>query len=828
MSNLVIITCSSSSIVASTRYHHHYHKLLSHKQQPPFLPLHNFIFFSLSKPASLNPPSSSSSSSAPLISPHLYPLTFDSTNTDIKLYAEVGTKLVEDGRFEDFGMVVNSVLSYGVNESLAFGKLLNSETVVSGIVKGLNERRVKDVVGFLGSLSQLHVDLLGMFDGSAMELLKRECLRIVSTGYLLEAVELLEALAGFEFSIKDLIKPSDIIRISVNKRSPGLAVRYASLLPHAEILFCMIIKEFGKRTDLASAVKVFEASKQMVSGHNMYVYRTVIDVCGLCGDFYKSRLIYEDLLLQKVTPNIYVFNSLMNVNAHDLTYTMEVYKQMKNLGVEADMTSYNILLKACCLSGRVDVAQDIYREVQNLESIGALKIDVFTYSTIIKVFADAKLWQMAIKIKEDMLSAGVTPNTVTWSSLISACANAGLVDQATRLFEEMLMAGSQPNSQCFNTLLHACVEGCQYDRAFRLFYTWKSNGSPENFIDDPIANEDEISSVRYTDEDSSLSTSQIFTASRHMSVAKGIPFRPTTTTYNILLKACGTDFYRAKALMDEMRSLGLSPNHISFSILIDICGGAGNIEGALQLLKTMVDIGIKPDVIAYTTAIKVTYNTLLRARSTYGSLQEVQQCLALYQDMRKAGHKPNDYYLKLLIEEWCEGVIQESSQQGESDSPKADIGETRSLLLERVATHLRKNTTKSLAVDIQGLTKVEARLVVLAVLRMLRENYKSGYPIKDDLVVIIGITKVGVEYTVKDAITKLLKKELGLEVTAVKPSVTVDRTHNDGSGSDLVSNSRGAKISELPNNPNNPARRPAVLQRLMVSKKSLNYWLQRR
>lgn len=769
----------------------------------------------------------------------------------------MGSKLVEDGRLEDFGMVVESVLSSGVNDGrLNFGKLLDSKLVVSGIIKGLNEGRIKDVIGLLGYLSQLHVDVLGMFDGSDMELLKSQCFRIVNDGNLRKAVELMETLAGFEFIIKHLIKPSDVIRIAVNRRSPSLAVRYASLLPHAEILFCTIIKEFGKKSDLVSAVEVFEASKQKLNGHNMYVYRTVIDVCGLCGDCYKSRLIYEDLLVQKVTPNIYVFNSLMNVNAHDLTYTMEMYKQMQNLGVQADMTSYNILLKACCLAGRVDLAQDIYREVQHLESTGALRIDVFTYSTIIKVFADAKLWQMAIKIKEDMLSAGVTPNTVTWSSLISSCANTGLVDQATQLLEEMLMAGSQPNSQCFNTLLHACVAGCQYDRAFRLFYTWKSSDSPENFIEDPSANEEETSGALCTDEYSSSITSHSMAASRPFSVAKSIPFSPTTTTYNILMKACGTDFYRAKALMDEMRLLGLSPNHISFSILIDICGGVGNVEGALQLLKTMIDIGIRPDVIAYTTAIKVcvenknlnmafslfsemkqhrikpnlvTYNTLLKARSTYGSLQEVQHCLTVYQDMRKAGHKPNDYYLKLLLEEWCEGAIEEKNQLGQSGSHnKADIGETRSLLLERVATHLRKNTTKSLAVDVQGLTKVEARLVVLAVLRMLKENYKSGYSIEDDLVVILGIIKVGVECAVKDAITKLLKKELGLEVITEKPSMTVDRTLDNEGASNLVSNSRGFGMRGLHNSLNTPSRRPATLQRLVVTWKSLNQWLRRR
>ena len=134
----------------------------------------------------------------------------------------------------------------------------------------------------------------------------------------------------------------------------------------------------------------------------------------------------------------------------------------------------------------------------------------------------------------------------------------------------------------------------------------------------------------------------------------------------------------------------------------------------------------------------MTYNTLLRARSQYGSLQEVQQCLAIYQDMRKAGYvvtkicvlvcylshrfnhlsphglitilffryKPNDFYLKLLIEEWCEGVIQQNKQnKGQIASDRASLG-PQSLLLEKVAEHLQDSNAESLSIDIRGLTKV--------------------------------------------------------------------------------------------------------------------------
>lgn len=189
---------------------------------------------------------------------------------------------------------------------------------------------------------------------------------------------------------------------------------------------------------------------------------------------------------------------------------------------------------------------------------------------------------MALQIKDDMLRAGVTPNTVTWSSLISACAKAGLVEQAIQLFEEMLLAGCEPNSQCCNILLHACVEACQYDRAFRLFQAWKDRKVTKTSSRDHGSRKQNLSSMVRQKENSSHTTENA-PKTRHMSFVGRYPFSPTTSTYNILMKACGTDYHRAKALMEEMKAVGLTPNHISWSILIDLCGGSGNVKGALQV-----------------------------------------------------------------------------------------------------------------------------------------------------------------------------------------------------------------------------------------------------
>ncbi|GAB2272407.1 hypothetical protein Dimus_007232 [Dionaea muscipula] len=851
---LHIVVAAASSTTTSTATLNPHHSLFKLNHHPTSFSIFNPISISLSLFLSKHSSPSSSRCSCPTTtipeSPPL-PLSISSfpSNPEVEKHrnslsycAHVASKLVEDGRFEDFEKVLESVLSDGVIEPFDFGELLDLKLVSGGIVKGLREGRIQGVVGFLGSFRGLGVDIVGLFHGPAMELLGRECRRIVRDGNLEEVVEIMETLAGFGFPIRQLVKLNDLITRCLDKRSPDIAVRYAGLLPHPSKVVCTIIQGFGKRKDLLSALTAFETSEKM--GHiNMYVYRAIIDVCGLCSDCLKSRSIYEDLLAREITPNIYVLNSLMNVNAHDVNYTMGVYKKMQNLGVIPDMASYNILLKSCCLAGRVDLAQDIYKDVQLLESTGALKLDLFTYSTIVKIFADAKLWQMALKIKEDMLSAGVTPNMVTWSSLINACANAGVFYQATQLFEEMLLAGCEPNTQCFNTLLNAYVEASLYDQAFRLFHAWKSNGSK-------ASSGDVLLGVAHIGEDHVTSMPYNSSASLHLTFTKSIPFRPTTSTYNILMKACGRDYYRARALMDDMKIFGLSPNHISWSTLINICGEAGDVEGALQFLNSMRDNGIIPDVVAYTTAIKVcvgsknlktafrlfaemkknqiqpnlvTYNTLLRARTRYGTLHQVQQCLAIYLDKRKAGYRSNDYYLKQLIEEWCEGVLQSSNPKANQHKRGTRVYShgQESPLLERVAMHLQKDSTESMAIDIQGLTRVESRIVVLAVLRMIKEKHALGHTIKDDLIIILGAREVCPE--LRDTVTDLLKDELGLGVIPVKPRVAFGSTGADSETHDVI------ETKMLPAKwDNTPRRRPAVLERLLVTKNSLYQWLQKK
>lgn len=78
--------------------------------------------------------------------------------------------------------------------------------------------------------------------------------------------------------------------------------------------------------------------------------------------------------------------------------------------------------------------------------------------------------------------------------------------------------------------------------------------------------------------------------------------------------------------------------------------------------------------------------------------------------MKHCRYKPNDYYLKQLIEQWCEGVIQNGNQRKGYFSSRNRSGlEPESMILEKVAEHLQKDNANSVSINLRGLSKVNIK-----------------------------------------------------------------------------------------------------------------------
>ncbi|XP_039161279.1 pentatricopeptide repeat-containing protein At5g02830, chloroplastic-like [Eucalyptus grandis] len=141
----------------------------------------------------------------------------------LRALADLASGLAGDARLDDFATVADQVVASGAEVSL-FVAELDVELVGKG---GIAPAKV--------------------VDGAAMDLLGKECERLMDCGDAKSLVQVMEILAGFKFPVRELAKPANVIRVLIDQRSPNLAIRYACIFPHAQILFCTIIHEFGKK-----------------------------------------------------------------------------------------------------------------------------------------------------------------------------------------------------------------------------------------------------------------------------------------------------------------------------------------------------------------------------------------------------------------------------------------------------------------------------------------------------------------------------------------------------------------------------------------------------
>lgn len=107
----------------------------------------------------------------------------------------------------------------------------------------------------------------------------------------------------------------------------------------------------------------------------------------------------------------------------------------------------------------------------------------------------------------------------------------------------------------------------------------------------------------------------------------------------------------------------------------------------------------------------------------------------------------------------------------------------------------------------------------------------AGDYVRDDMFIILGVQELGTaaekhQIDVRDTIIKLLQDNLGLEVLSLGPKIPTDiRINVENPFNPHPDLDKTLERSRLPTS---PTRRPVVLQRLKVTRRSLYHWLQRK
>jgi len=98
-------------------------------------------------------------------------------------------------------------------------------------------------------------------------------------------------------------------------------------------------------------------------------------------------------------------------------------------------------------------------------------LDWGVYNTLIDGYCKAGNISQALKITDDMISKGITPNTVTLNSLILGLCESNDMEHAEHVLEEMLLSGLPISHVAYTSIIHGLCMRSKLDSA--LLFTKK-------------------------------------------------------------------------------------------------------------------------------------------------------------------------------------------------------------------------------------------------------------------------------------------------------------------------------------------------------------------
>ncbi|KAJ6817088.1 pentatricopeptide repeat-containing protein-like [Iris pallida] len=249
--------------------------------------------------------------------------------------------------------------------------------------------------------------------------------------------------------------------------------------------------------------------------------------------------------------------------------------------------------------------------------------DVVSWTALLNAYSTAGLLDDAVDVFNSMRENGVRPDLICWNALISGHARSGDIGKAARLMEEMAASALEPGVNSWNGIISGCVQNGLFETAAFVFRDMCSRVRPNG-----------------------VTVASVLPACSGLG---GLSLGRELHCY-VIRSGIKTNVYVGGSLIDMYLKCGMKEYaERVFSMIQDknttICNEMiaayveeDEIGEALELLVSMKEGGLEPDV--------VTYNTFLAAYARKGKKQEAFELMS---EMSERGLRPNVVSVNALI-----------------------------------------------------------------------------------------------------------------------------------------------------------------------------------
>merc|ERR1719160_925189 len=353
---------------------------------------------------------------------------------------------------------------------------------------------------------------------------------------------------------------------------------------------------------------------------------------------------------------------------NDLEGAMQVFRKLQSSGVQLTALAYNALLDSCVQCGKVHVALQHFKEMQDLGLV-----DVVSYNTLLKAYLKQGQIVKARKLLGEMAESNIQANQVTYNEMLNALVTVKDRKEMWALVREMNAMGMRPNSVTCSIILKSLT----------------SHSAPDDvrqamaLIDNLHEDMDEVLFASVIEACVRVGQLDLLSSKLQQYAGLGGLAGLTAPTYGSMIKAYGRarDIERVRELWGEMRRRNVTPTSITLGCVIDALVNNGFPDEALSLVREMKEDDMCKDIlntVIYSTLLKgfaqarqpgrvqevfeemkemgiacntVSYNTMLDANARTGKMDRADE---LFREMVASGISPDVITYSTLVKGYCQ------------------------------------------------------------------------------------------------------------------------------------------------------------------------------
>ncbi|KAL5708542.1 hypothetical protein ACHQM5_019328 [Ranunculus cassubicifolius] len=346
-----------------------------------------------------------------------------------------------------------------------------------------------------------------------------------------------------------------------------------------------------------------------------------------------------EVLGSETEVNVFTMNIMVNAmcKRRKLKHAGEFLLAMEKKGVFPDYVTYFTLINAHCSRGQSEEAirlvgimeakglrpglevynniitclckfePEKYRAVEvtlaDMPVIGldpattrgnGLAPNIVSFILLIGILLKGGETNRALVYCREINNHGLVPNSVIYTMLIGGLCRNGNVVEALKMFDEMVARGCVPDVITYNIILNGACKEKRLPQAEEIFGQMIQRASPDFYSYTTLIH-------GYCNEGDAEKALTLFRGMIKMKKNLKLQF----STLNILTDwfCKDSDMENVNELWNDVRSKGLCPSYIPYSILINGLCGKGHVSDAVKLCYDMID-DIRPNILTCNSVIK--------------------------------------------------------------------------------------------------------------------------------------------------------------------------------------------------------------------------------